>query len=127
MNKFLSHYSAALYWNIPYIDAILDIKANELEALDFTYFLQDKRYFPETQRQYICKLPLPAGAVILRDDIYVASPELVFLQLANKLDIHRCILLGLQLCSHSPGKTIEAITTKQKLNNFVIKMEGHRG
>jgi hypothetical protein len=57
----------------------------------------------------------------------VASPELLFLQLACRLDIHRLILLGLQLCSHPPGNSSEAITTKKKLKAFLAKTSGHRG
>lgn len=57
----------------------------------------------------------------------IASPELLFLQLASQLEIHRLILLGLQLCSHPPGKPSNAITTKQKLKTFLGKVSGHRG
>jgi len=43
------------------------------------------------------------------------------------LNIHRLILLGLQLCSHPPGNPSQAITTKQKLKTFLAKTSGHRG
>ncbi len=57
----------------------------------------------------------------------VASPELLFLELASKLSIHRLILLGLQLCSHPPGLPSMAITTKDKLDTFIAKTAGYRG
>lgn len=127
VKRFLSHYSAALYWNIPNIDLVLKSDEDFFECTDYTYFHRSKRCFTKNQKAHICITPLPAGAIISKNNIYVASPELVFMQLAGKLDIHRLILLGLQLCSHSPGKASEAISTCQKLSDFVEKMKGHRG
>ncbi|GAB1476539.1 hypothetical protein MASR2M70_13730 [Bacillota bacterium] len=65
--------------------------------------------------------------MVLRKGEKVASPELVFLQLAGKLDIHRLILLGLQLCSHPVGRPDEAVTTRLKIKSFAEKAKGHRG
>lgn len=129
MEKYLSHYSAAAFWNIPYIDTVLGFKADEPEpvTMDFTFNKRNARYFSKDSTNYLCQLTLPAGAVISRKGVKVASPELMFIQLASKLDIHRLILLGLQLCSHPPGKAGEAITSKQKLGNFIEKTHGHRG
>ena len=70
---------------------------------------------------------LPKGAIIKRDKEYMASPELVFLELANILDIHRLIFFGLQMCSHPPGKESKAITTKSKLVLFLKKTRGFHG
>ncbi|HZK02641.1 MAG TPA: hypothetical protein VFC96_07250 [Anaerovoracaceae bacterium] len=67
------------------------------------------------------------GAIIKAGGENVASPELVFLQLASKLDIHRLILLGMQLCSYPPGEPYLAITTKQKLKIFTKKTRGYCG
>ena len=64
-------------------------------------------------------LPLPTGAVVSRNGKSVASPELLFLELANELSIHRLILLGLQLCSYPVGSPSKAITTKQNLVKFL--------
>ena len=50
-----------------------------------------------------CELALPDGAVMTRNGRAVASPELLFLELACKLSIHRLILLGLQLMFASAG------------------------
>ncbi len=57
----------------------------------------------------------------------VSSPELLFLELAPRLSIHRLILLGLQMCSHPPGSPYLAVTTKQKLASFLAKTSWHRG
>jgi len=127
MEKFLSHFSAALIWDIPYIESVLGLKAKETGLVDITVARQNARYQAKSKKVHSCELPLPAGAIKSHNGIMVASPELLFLELAGKLSIHRLILLGLQLCSHSPGSPYEAITTKQKLYKFLEKTSWHYG
>jgi very-short-patch-repair endonuclease len=59
--------------------------------------------------------------------VRIASPELVFLQLARELSVQQLILLGLQMCSHAPMQANKALTTRRKLELFLAKTEGHRG
>jgi len=127
MRSYLSHFSAAKAWNIPYIESFL---GNELKASgmnDVSVFNENSRFSINGKKAHSCTTPLPSGAVTVRSGMMVASPELLFLELANKLCIHKLILLGLQLCSHLPGQPSEAITTKQKLSAFLAKTNGHRG
>lgn len=128
-NRYISHFSAATFWDIPYLDVVLGSSANLCEAIDYTYYRSSNRYFGKGERAHLCQTPLPARAVKCVSGKYIASPELVFVQLAGKIDFHRLILLGLQLCSHPPGKPELSVTTKNKLKNFVDKssgLEGHR-
>ncbi len=127
MKKYLSHFSAAEMWNIPYIEAALGLKANETGLADITVTNQNARYQIKSTKIHFCGLTLPMGAVISRNGSMIASPELLFLELAGELSIHRLILLGLQMCSHLPGKPFDAITTKQKLIAFLAKASGHQG
>lgn len=127
MKKYLSHRSAAIYWNIPYIEAVLGLEIDKPRTVDFTVTNKSERFQTKGCTTYLCQAHLPRGAVVNRDGVIVASPEFVFLQLAPKLNIHTLILLGLQLCSHPPGKPFQAITTKKKLSVFVTKASGHRG
>lgn len=127
MREYLSHLSAAITWNIPYIDAVLGSEISEFDAPHITVTEPNARFRRNGKKVHSCKLPLPVGAVISRDGIMVSSPELLFLEFASSLSIHRLILLGLQLCSHSPGLPSRAITTKKKLNTFLSKAAGHRG
>lgn len=127
MNKkahFLSHYTAARIWQIPFIDTVFENLPAESEKEHITYFQQSSRCFREGQVPHLCKVPVPPNAVVNKK---VASPEFTFVQLAAKLDFHRLILLGLQLCSYPPGKPEEAITTKLKLMNFTEGAFGHTG
>ncbi|MDD4730144.1 MAG: hypothetical protein PHN55_15510 [Dysgonamonadaceae bacterium] len=127
MKEYLSYFSAALFWDIPYIEAVLDSNVDRASKVNYSVSKQSERFRKKDKIIHLCELALPANAVVSRNGIMVASPELVFLQLACSLDIHRLILLGLQLCSHSPGNPSEEITTKQKLKAFLAKTSGHRG
>lgn len=127
MKEYLSHLSAAIEWDIPYIDVVLGYKISESEAPNITVTEPNARFRCNGKKVHSCELALPVGAVIAKNEKMVASPELLFLELAGKLSTHRLILLGLQLCSHPPGIPSMAITTKQKLNTFISKASGHRG
>ncbi len=127
MKEYLSHFSAAEIWDIPYFEAILAPEIEETDIVDITVPEQNKRFRNNGKLVHSCALDLPAGAVTTHHERSVASPELLFLELAGKLSIHRLILLGLQLCSHPPGLPSEAITTTQKLTKFLAKAQGHRG
>ncbi len=128
MEKYLSHLSAAKLWNIPYIDAVIGHRANTNNDMDEITVSQNRARF-RTRRKIVhsCELDLPAGAIVSRNGMMVASPELLFLELASELSIHRLILLGLQLCSHKPGEPHKAITTKKKLETFLADTSGYRG
>jgi hypothetical protein len=127
MEEYVSCFSAADFWNIPYIDAVFRSEITDTVMVDYTVSERSARSQKKGRRIHLCGLALPAGAVISRNGKMVASPELVFLELACKLDIHRLILLGLQLCSHPPGNPAGAITTKRKLKTFLTRTSGHRG
>jgi hypothetical protein len=126
MKEYLSHFSAAEIWNVPYFEAILAPEIAETDIVDITVPDQNKR-FRNGRLVHSCALDLPDDAITTHNGKSVASPELLFLELAGKLSIHRLILLGLQLCSHPPGLPSEAITTTQKLIKFLAKTPGHRG
>lgn len=125
MKEYLSHFSSAIHWNIPYIESVIGTEITESDLVDFTVSERCAGSYKKG-RIHLCKLDLPVGAVKKINGQMVASPELLFLQLASKLDIHRLILLGLQLCSYPPGSPSGAITTKQKLKTFLAKTSGHR-
>lgn len=127
MEGYFSHLSAARIWNIPCVEAVF---GNEITETDLDYITVSKyneRCRINEKKIHSCVPALPAGAITTRNGIAVASPELLFLELAFKFSIHRLILLGLQLCSHPPGLPSAAITTKKKLNTFLAKTSGHRG
>lgn len=127
MNHYLSHYSAAEKWDIPHIETVLGCKFAATDCAHITFSEHGARIRNKGKIAHSCQLDLPDDAVIKRNGRWVASPELLFLELAEDLSIHRLILLGLQLCSHSPISPSKAITTKQRLKNFLEKTPGHHG
>lgn len=127
MKKYLSHFSAAEKWDIPYVESVPGLHIVESAPAHITVTERSARFRIESKKFHSCGLALPAGAVATRDGSAVSSPELLFLELASKLGIHHLILLGLQLCSYPPGFPSKAITTKQKLEAFLAKTPGHRG
>lgn len=127
MNKYLSHFSAAKYWRIPYLESIIGSTSTEAMVEEFTVSNNNDRFKKKGYKIHLCTMALPKGAVIPINGRYISSPELVFLQLSTKLSIHRLILLGMQLCSFPPGKPAESITTKKKLKHFLNKTSGHTG
>ncbi len=127
MDKYLSHRSAAAEWNIPFIGAVFGNDTPGSAEPHITVCDHNARFSNNGRRVHSCGLALPSGAVIFKDSKTVASPELLFLELANELSIHRLILLGLQLCSHPAGSPSKAVTTRRKLISFLEKTSGHRG
>ncbi len=127
MGMFFSHLTAAQMWDIPNVDDVLGFRLSEYESEDITVDDTGARFRCKGKLVRTCGLELPNGAVVVQDGKMVASPELLFLELANQLNIQRLIFLGLQLCSFPPGEPFKAITTKQKLNRFLSKTQGHRG
>jgi very-short-patch-repair endonuclease len=127
MDRYISHFTAAKHWEIPYLTEIIRSDDTKPDCLHFTVDNIKARSKKPNSYFHIYQKNLPKGAVVLNNGALIASPELVFLQLANKLSIHKLILLGLQLCSSPPGKSLESITTKQKLETFIKKSGGHYG
>jgi len=131
MEKYFSHITAALKWNIPNLDRVLSPKLfNERQNGGVVDITVTDRITYHQRKNHVTHLrsdTLPRDAVILINKKYVASPEMVFLDLADILDIRRLIFLGLQMCSHPPGKPSKAVTTKHKLALFIKKTQGFRG
>ena len=112
---------------IPCIEAVIGNEVTESEITDITVSDHNARFLINGKKVHSTEMRLPNKSIQTLNGIKVSSPELLFLELANKLSIQRLILLGLQLCSHPPGCPSRAITTKQKLERFISKTAGHRG
>lgn len=127
MNGYFSYVSAAIHWNIPCLDVVIGREITECDVEEITVPDHSARFRRKGVKVHGCQLPLPANAVVSRNSIKVSSPELLFLEFARRLDMHRLILLGLQLCSYKPGQPSQALTTKQNPKAFLEKTSGHRG
>ena len=157
MEEYVSDFSAAIMWNIPCIETVIGNEIMRADGAygtavvggaadtgaygaavngtsdagayggDITVSKYNARFRNNGKKVHSSEFALPSGAVTTREGRMVASPELLFLELASKLSIHRLILLGLQLCSYPPGHPSKAITTKKKLEMFLAKTAGYHG
>lgn len=136
MNSYLSHISALNYWDVPYLHVVFGYSSAEqlekacLRKSQRTYFEQSERPKDECIEAHSQALSFPRGSYLRQDKDLVASPELAFFQLANKLSFHRAVLLGMQLCSAKPSENFlerEVLTTPRKINEFIKKCHRHRG
>ncbi len=127
MDGYISNLSAAKMWNIPCIETVIGHEISGTEDADITVTDYNARFCVNGKKVHASEFALPPGAITTKDGRSIASPELLFLELAMRLSIHRLILLGLQLCSHQNGSQSATITTKQKLEEFLSKTKGHRG
>lgn len=127
MNGYLSYISAAKLWDIPCIETVIGRRIAENDVKEITVLDYRTKFYTGDKKVHLSRIALPEDAVIYKNGRNVASPELLFLEFAGKLSIHRLILLGLQMCSHTQGQPSGAITTKQKLEKFLSKTSGHWG
>ncbi len=124
---YYSHLSAAKIWDVPCIETVVGNRDAKSDSTEITVSKNNARFYVNGKKVRSCKLDLPIDAIVERNGMMVASPELLFLEFASELSIQRLILLGLQLCSHDHGKPHEAITTREKLESFIANAAGHRG
>jgi len=133
MKAFASHATAAYIWNIPHLDAVLGAAADGGRrrpgggSEDITVTDRRARYPRQGFRVHLCGQEMPRDAVVRVGGQWIASPPLVFLELAGELDIHRTILLGMQMCAHAPGWPGEAVTTVRQLMSLTTRMPLHFG
>ena len=127
MKEYLSYFSAARMWDIPYIEIVLGPENVKTDIVDITVSEHKARFRNNGKMVHSCGLALPTESVVTRNGRKVASPELLFLELASKLSIHRLILLGLQLCSHPPGRPFQGDYDKAKAQEISRKDRGASG
>jgi len=133
MVAYISGMRAAVRWPIPYLASALDVSEDELarfadkDADGITVTSHDVRFREAGRRVRSTALRLPPGAIVKRYGEWIASPELVFLELAGKIPFHQQVSLGLQLCAHPPGKPEQAVSSKQKIVSLLKDAPGHIG
>ena len=97
----------------------------------------NRTYRTNTHVSHACKEVLPDGSLYaLNDKVYVCAPELVFLQLAQSLELAQLIAYGCELCgiycfdesSERGFRTRNRpLVTKAQLKSFVDSARGMRG
>lgn len=123
MRAFISHNTALRYWRLHFpLDGELGAPATvshaetyarlkpdvlacvpetfrkEGEPIDILVFDMRSKGWSKEIANHVWQTPLPDNAFYRVMDMYVPSPEFVFLQLASKLSIVHLIALGCELC-----------------------------
>lgn len=64
MREYLSYYSAATIWNIPYIEAVLGSEIDGAKLASFVVSQRSIRSPKKDRIRHLCELALPADAVV---------------------------------------------------------------
>ena len=91
----------------------------------------------KTHVVHTCLSALPSGSLYeLSDDVFICSPEYVFLQLAQSLDLAQLVAYGYELCgTYGFDETAERgirvrkmpLITKSQLSHYIDSAQGMRG
>lgn len=127
MNAYISYYSALFKWNVQNADLIAGFGEEKLEAIQLTTSLNKIRRMKGYEMHYTDVNKLPPGSISSIDQQSIASPELLFLQMARVLPFERLLLLGLQLCSHPVGQADLALTSTNQLQLFLNQISNVKG
>lgn len=105
------------------------------DKIDVLVGVPAARHQTETVRSHLCTQELPAGSFILTDsfgiEFYLSSPELVFLQMAEELEIDHLVYVGFALCSNFMLSDIEpsgcaprerSLTTVDRIRGFLDRL-----
>ncbi len=127
MKRCLSHESALAYWYFPLAQRYFaeDIALTGKEC--YTVFVGKDRPKTNSLVHRVCSIALPAKSLTKHGSTFVVSPQLMFLQLAHRYDLHKTILLANLLCSRPHGPFSETCLSKKELCKFVRDAVGHPG
>lgn len=130
-NSYISHVSAAILWEIPCLHVVLGYPSIETllssqDRIHRSFLKSASRNSCENESQHVRSTPLPKGTLVNHRDALVASPELVFLDLAKQLSFHQMVLLGMQLCASSADGA-KPLTNTAKLARFLNASKEHKG
>lgn len=139
MEKYLSHWSAINYYSTEYIKSVFKYELNQDRRAHFTVFSDKDRYKLEGEAVHLLTTPIPPSQKCKLNqnsqkreinqnsqkreigETKVLAPELAFVQVAQSLEFHRLILLGILLCARPKDYNHPAITSKAKMIRVIKK------
>jgi len=125
--KFISGFSALIFWNVNNLDGVIPSELLNSGVTEYTVTSIREKYRKKGEIIHLYRIPLPEKAVLEYNGKLIASPELAYLQVVNRLNKHERILLAMQMCSYPPGRPNMALTTKERLYRFADMSIGHYG
>lgn len=127
MNTYLSHFSALAHLPLQLAKEYFSHEIAEAPATEVTVFNKKLRYRRKGKKVHFCSLKVPAKYKCSYNGLAVVSPELLFLQLAERMSIHQLILLGTLFCAKNDGPLSSPVTTQKKLRICTRRLVGHPG
>jgi hypothetical protein len=127
MKTYLSHFSALAHLPVQLAKEYFAKEIAAAPAVEVTVFEEKHRYRRKGRKVHLCSLKVPSKYKHCYNGQAVVSPELLFLQLSERLTIHQLILLGTLLCAKNDGPLSRPRTTQRKLQACVRSLLGHPG
>lgn len=127
MKAYLSYYSALFAWDIPNVESVIRMKKEELSKIQITVMSRHSHRLKGYEIHYCFRDKLPPGAVVNLNQQAVASPALLFIQMAQKISFEQLILLGLQMCSYPVGQSEMAVTSVDEITLLVHQLTNVSG
>ncbi|MDI9469539.1 MAG: DUF559 domain-containing protein [Bacillota bacterium] len=127
MKRYLSHHSALGFWAFPLAHQYYSAEIREAGQNQFTVFDRSDRVMVDGVSSYLCSQPMPRNAVCTVEGKHVVSPQLMYLQLVQKLGLHEAILLGDLLCACPESSWMKPIMTRAELLAFAQAAEDVKG
>ncbi len=118
MKRYISHWTAAKFWQVPYLEHFFTEHLNGPE--EYTVFEPGHRTYGDKLMVHVCAVPLPSTATHHVNDTPVVSPAFLFVQCCLRLNITLAIILGCLLCSPLDGHP--ALTSVAEIRDFIMQI-----
>ncbi len=106
MYKYLSHWSAAKHWELPYVEEVFRDEFAAINKPQFTVFNRKHLYPIRGRELHCCEVSVPPSVKCVLDNKLIVSVEFMFVQLAKHLDIQKLILLGMLICGNDNNNRV---------------------
>lgn len=123
--KYLSDFVAIKYWGIPWARNYFAEEITQTQKFKYLVRNEKDRFYTAQSASFTFSHELPDGALDHKRG--VVTPPLLFIQLANELDLIKTILFGCMLCSRPDYPWSEPFLSKKKLTKFVEEATRYPG
>ena len=138
----VSHAKACAHKKADVLDCVAEMYRLEDGSIDILVFDPRHRSSSKLLNCHVWSTPLPSNSFYRVHDMYVSSPEFVFLQMAQLLSVVQLVALGCELCGtyvllpvskpqmegfENPPRRSAPLTSVHKLEKFLDAAKGARG
>lgn len=127
MSAYLSHFSALKAWTFPLAQQYFRAEIERAGWKQLTVFNKEDRCRIDGIFPSLCASRHAHHGLSLKNGVPIVSPELMFVQLAARLDLLQTIILGHLLCSHLEGPISPLCCSRERLLSFVHQADRLHG